>query len=169
MFFLKKMLLKGREVMNLSRFLNSIQLSPQSKPMMELLELNEKTKEHGLILTPSDIKTLIVYRNKVLHDHGRIELGIEVLKELIEVFAASLYMDEDHDVETLIELQEIFYYLRNETEDKIGDMKLIHQMMECFNGPSAGSLELLRSKMEELAESFRRNTMRSESLYKGDE
>jgi len=38
--------------MNLSRFLNSIQLSPQSKPMMELLELNEKTKEHGLILTP---------------------------------------------------------------------------------------------------------------------
>ncbi|MFV5337153.1 DUF6323 family protein [Bacillus paralicheniformis] len=155
--------------MNLSCFLNSIQLSPQSKPMMELLELNEKTKEHGLILTPSDIKTLIVYRNKVLHDHGRIELGIEVLKELIEVFAASPYMDEDHDVETLIELQEIFYYLRNETEDKIGDMKLIHQMMECFNGPSAGSLELLRSKMEELAESFRRNTMRSESLYKGDE
>lgn len=69
------MLLKGREVMNLSRFLNSIQLSPQSKPMMELLELNEKTKEHGLILTPSDIKTLIVYRNKVLHDHGRIEPG----------------------------------------------------------------------------------------------
>lgn len=163
------MLLKGREVMNLSRFLNSIQLSPQSKPMMELLELDEKTKEHGLILTPSDIKTLIVYRNKVLHDHGRIELGIEVLKELIEVFAASPYMDEDHDVEMLIELQEIFYYLRNETEDKIGDMKLIHQMMECFNGPSAGSLELLRSKMEELAESFRRNTMRSESLYKGDE
>ena len=85
------------------------------------------------------------------------------------MFAASPYMDEDHDVETLIELQEIFYYLRNETEDKIGDMKLIHQMMECFNGPSAGSLELLRSKMEELAESFRRNTMRSESLYKGDE
>lgn len=94
--------------MNLSRFLNSIQLSPQSKPMMELLELNEKTKEHGLILTPSDIKMLIVYRNKVLHDHGRIELGIEVLKELIEVFAASPYMDEDNYVETLIELQEIF-------------------------------------------------------------
>ena len=53
---------------------------------------------------------LIVYRNKVLHDHGRIELGIEVLKELIEVFAASPYMDEDNYVETLIELQEIFYY-----------------------------------------------------------
>ncbi|MCY7769635.1 DUF6323 family protein [Bacillus haynesii] len=105
----------------------------------------------------------------MLHDHGRIELGIEVQKELIEMFAASPYMDEDIYVETLIELQEIFYYLRNETEDKIGDMKLIHQMMECFNGPSADSLEILRSKMEELAESFGRNTMRSESLYKGDE
>lgn len=161
--------MKGREVMNLSRIFNSIQLSPQSKPIVELLELNEKTKEYGLILTPNDIKTLIVFRNKVLNDHGRIELGIEVLKELIEVFAASSYTDEDNYVETLNELQEIFYYLRNETEDKIGDMKLIHQMMECFNGPSAGSLELLRSNMEEFADSFRKDKMRSESLYKGDE
>ncbi len=78
-------------------------------------------------------------------------------------------MDQDNYVETLNELQEIFYYLRNETEDKIGDVKLINQMMDYFNGPCAGSIELLRSKMEELADNFRRDMMRRESLFEGEE
>ncbi len=155
--------------MNLSDILNSIQLSPKSKTVMELLSLNEKTKERGLVLTPNDVKTLVVSRNKVLRDHARVELGIGVLKELIEVFSTSPYMDRDHYVDTLNELQEIFYYLRNETEDKIGDVKLIQQMNNYFNGPCAGSLELLRSKMEEFAENFRRDMIRRDSLFEGDE
>ncbi|AMA51571.1 MULTISPECIES: DUF6323 family protein [Bacillus subtilis group] len=155
--------------MNLSRIFNEIQLSPQSKTMVDLLKLNEKTKEYGLVLKPNDVKNLVVSRNKVLHDHARVELGIEVLKELIEVFSTSPYMDQDNYVETLNELQEIFYYLRNETEDKIGDVKLINQMMDYFNGPCAGSIELLRSKMEELADNFRRDMMRRESLFEGEE
>ncbi|MDU0813581.1 hypothetical protein JD965_04915 [Bacillus siamensis] len=155
--------------MNLSRIFNEIQLSPQSKTMVDLLKLNEKTKEYGLVLKPNDVKNLVVSRNKVLHDHARVELGIEVLKELIEVFSTSPYMDQDNYVETLNELQEIFYYLRNETEDKIGDVKLINQMMDYFNGPCAGSIELLRSKMEELADNFRRDVMRRESLFEGEE
>ncbi|MFL6980152.1 DUF6323 family protein [Bacillus inaquosorum] len=155
--------------MNLSQIFNEIQLSPQSKTMVDLLKLNEKTKEYGLVLKPNDVKNLVVSRNKVLHDHARVELGIEVLKELIEVFSTSPYMDQDNYVETLNELQEIFYYLRNETEDKIGDVKLINQMMDYFNGPCAGSIELLRSKMEELADNFRRDMMRRESLFEGEE
>ncbi|GGA51129.1 hypothetical protein GCM10007416_25310 [Kroppenstedtia guangzhouensis] len=155
--------------MFLSRIFNSIQLSPQSKTMVELLELNEKTKEHGLVLTPDDVKTVMVSRNKVLRDHGRIELGIEVTKGLIEVFSSSPYMDQDHYVDALNELHEIFYYLRNETEDKIGDAKLIQLMKDYFDGSCAGSLELLRSKMEEFAEKFRRDMIRQESLFEGDE
>lgn len=155
--------------MNLSRFLNSIQLSPQSKTMVELLDLNEKIKEYSLVLTPKDVKTLITSRNKALHDFARIELGTEVLKELIEVFAASPYMHQDHYVKTLNDLQEIFYYLRNETEDKIGDVKLIHQMMEYFNGPCAGSIDLLRSKMEQLAENFRSNLICREPSFERDD
>lgn len=75
--------------MNLSQIFNEIQLSPQSKTMVDLLKLNEKTKEYGLVLKPNDVKNLVVSRNKVLHDHARVELGIEVLKELIEVFSTS--------------------------------------------------------------------------------
>ena len=155
--------------MNLSDMLHSIQLSRNSETVMELVRLNEKTKEHGLVLTPNDAKTLVESRNKVLHDYARVELSTDVLKELIEVFSASPYINQTHYVDTLNELQEIFYYLRNETEDKIGDAKLIQQMDDYYNGSCGGSIELLRSKMEELAENFRRDVTVHDSLFEGDE
>lgn len=155
--------------MDLSDMLNSIQLSHHSNTVMELVSLNEKTKERDLVLTPDDAKTLVVSRNKVLRDHARVELSIGVLKELIEVFSASPYMNQADYVNTLNELQEIFYYLKNETEDKVGDAKLIQLMNASYNGSCAGSIELLRSKTEEFAEDFRRNITLPNSLFKGDD
>lgn len=155
--------------MNLSDMLNSIQLSDHSNTMMELVNLNEKTKEQGLALTQNDAKTLLVSRNKILHDYARVELSIEVLKELIEVFSASPYTHQDNYAVTLNELQEIFYYLKNETEDKVGDVKLIQQMNDYYNGYCGGSLELLRSKMEEFAENCRRDLLYHDSEWEGDE
>ncbi|MBB4826600.1 hypothetical protein HNO89_003881 [Sporosarcina luteola] len=155
--------------MDFSRLINAIQLSPQSNTVKELLVLNEKTKEYGLVLTPNDVTTMITFRNKVLHDYARVELSNEVLKELIEVYAASPYMDPNHYVETLNDLQEIFYYLRNETEDKISDIKLIDQIMTFFNGPCAGSVELVRSEMEQMAENFRGDLIRGNSSFERDD
>ncbi|QTD40366.1 DUF6323 family protein [Sporosarcina sp. Te-1] len=155
--------------MDLSHLINAIQLSPQSQTVKELLDLNEKTKEYGLVLTPGDVKSIITSRNKVLHDYARVELSNEVLKELIEVYAASPYMDQNHYVETLNDLQEIFYYLRNETEDKISDVKLIDQIIEYFNGPCAGSVVLVRSEMESLAENFRSDLIRGKTSLEGDD
>jgi hypothetical protein len=154
--------------MFLSRIFNAINISVQEKYMIEILELNEKTKEFGLILTPDEIKNMMVARNKVLRDYGRVELSIEVTKELIEVFCTSPYIHDDNYVSTLNELHEIFYYLRNETEDKIGDFKLVQIMKEIFDGECGGSVELLKSKLEEFAENFRRDALR-ESLFEGDD
>ncbi|MFD1413596.1 DUF6323 family protein [Oceanobacillus jeddahense] len=155
--------------MNLSDMLHSIQLSDHSHTVMELVHLNEKTTEQGLVLTPNDAKTLIVARNKILRDYARVELSIGVLKEFIEIFSSSPYINQDNYVNTLNDLQEIFYYLRNETEDRIGDTKLIQQMSDYYNGSCGGSLELLKSKMEEFAESFRKDIVHQDSLWKGDE
>ncbi|MBH8609160.1 DUF6323 family protein [Thermoactinomyces sp. CICC 10521] len=154
--------------MYLSRIFNAINISVQEKYMTEILELNEKTKEFGLILTPDEVKNMMVARNKVLRDYGRVELGIEVTKELIEVFSESPYIHEDNYAATLTELHEIFYYLRNETEDKIGDFKLISMMKEMFDGECAGSVELLKSRLEEFAENFRSESLR-ESLFEGED
>lgn len=84
-----------------------------------------------------------------------MELSVDVIKELAGVFCASPYVDDQNYVSTLYELQEIFYYLKNETEDKIGDIPLICIMKDYFDNVCNGSLELLKSKLEEFAEQFR--------------
>ncbi|WP_066187281.1 DUF6323 family protein [Gracilibacillus timonensis] len=155
--------------MNISDILRTVPLSPSSKTVKELVHLNETTKERGLELSTNEVKTLLTARNKVLHDHARIELSTDVLKELISVFSASPYIDQAHYVATLNELQEIFYYLKNETEDKMADKMLIQQMSDYYNTDCAGSLELLRSKTERFAEDFRMDLLRIDSCWKGDE
>ncbi len=154
--------------MFLPRIFNAINIPVQEKYMMEILQLNEKTKGFGLILTPDEIKSMMAARNKVLRDYERVELGFEVTKELIEVFCTSPYIDDGNYVSTLNELHEIFYYLKNETEDKIGDVKLVQIMKEIFDEDCGGSVELLKSKLEEFAENFRRDVLR-ESLPEGND
>ena len=70
---------------------------------------------------------------------------------------------------SLNELHEIFYYLRNETEDRIGDSKFIHMIKVYFDQDCAGSLELLKSKLEEFAEKFRIDGLLRNSLFERDD
>lgn len=78
------------------------------------------------------------------------------------MFSESPYITQEHYVSTLHELHEIFYHLKNETEDKIGDAKLIGMMKDCFDQECEGSLELLKDKLEEYAAAFRVEAMRDE-------
>ncbi|MCL6625090.1 DUF6323 family protein [Alicyclobacillus shizuokensis] len=155
--------------MLLSRFLNSMSIATQMPYVTELLSLNERTMAYNLQLTPRDIQDLMTARTQVLYSYGRVELGIEATKELIEVFSTSPYICQENYLSTLNELHEIFYYLKNETEDKIGDFKLIAMMKEYFDDECAGSLKLLRNNLEEFAENFRIQTMRQEYLKEGDD
>ncbi len=143
--------------MLLPAMLNSVTPMLMEKYTRELLELNHKTKGYGLVLTLEDAKCLIEVRNKALCNFGRIELGIEVTKGLIDVFSRSSYINEENYIATLNELQEIFYYLKNETEDKIGDSMLIVVMKDYFENICGGSLELLKSVLENYARDFRRD------------
>lgn len=155
--------------MFLSRVFNSVNISVQKQVVAELLEMNHKTKEFGLVLTPNQVQNMMTVRNKVLQDYGRLELGIEVTKEIMEVFCTSPYINEENYASTLNELHEIFYYLRNETEDRIGDSKLIHMIKDYFDHDCAGSLELLKSRLEGFAEKFRRDSLLRDSLFEGDD
>jgi len=151
----------------LSKALQSMSVAARDRYIAELVELNEKTKERGLVLKPDDIERLLAVRDQVLRHYGRLELGIEATKEMIEAFSESPYICQDDYASTLNELQEIFYDLKNETEDRIGDSKLIGIMKEFFDEDCGGSLELLRSRLEQFAVDFRIELMRGE--LEGDE
>jgi hypothetical protein len=155
--------------MYLSRIFNSLNVSMQEQYMTELLELNEKTKDYGLVLSLEDIQMMMAARSQVLYSYGRVELSIEVTKELIEIFSTSSFIQQDSYVDTLNELHELFYYIKNETEDRINDMKLLHRMKEVFEEDCEGSMDLLKSRLEEYSEKFRRLLLKKESLLEGED
>lgn len=155
--------------MFLSRIFSSLNTSMQEQAVVQILELNEKTKGYGLVLSSEEVRQIILARNQVLHNYGRVELSIEVTKELIENFAASPYVHKDDYATLLNELHETFYYLKNETEDKIGDIRMIEMMRELFDEHCGGSLDLLKSKLEEYAEVFRREIQLKEALHEEED
>lgn len=155
--------------MYLSRIFNSLGVSLQEQYMTELLELNEKTKENGLLLTLQDVQQMMTARSQVLYSYGRVELGIEVSKRLIELFSTSSFIRQEHYADTLNELHEIFYYLKNETEDRISDMELLFRMKEMFEEDCEGSPDLLKSRLEEFAEEFRSELQKNDFLREGED
>ncbi|MGN7765445.1 DUF6323 family protein [Paenibacillus sp. 22594] len=148
---------------------HALNVSIQEHYVAEFLELNRKSEAYGVILTPQDAERIMTVRNQVLHNYGRVELSIEVTKALIEAFASSSFIQQENYADTLIELHEIFYALKNDTEDRISDMKLLHRMKEMFEGECEGSLALLRGRIEEYAEGVRVELQKNESFLEGED
>jgi hypothetical protein len=129
------------------------QISSQEQ-INNILELNKETIAYGLKLNKKEIMQIIEMRNRILKGYGRIELGTTVIDKLIKSFYNSPYIEQDMYMETLIEIQEIFYYMKNETEDKISDDELIDIIKDFFENHCKGSIELLQGRE---IESFARN------------
>ena len=120
----------------------------------EILELNEKSKIYGLTLNKEDVKKIITSRNNTLKSYGRIELDINVTKKIIEVLYESQYTDKDDYVELINDLQEIFYYLKNETLDQISDVEIIEIIDDIYNKCS-GRIDIVQEKCEAFAKKYR--------------
>lgn len=130
----------------------------------ELIKSNKKIQERGLALSPLKIQKILESRSNVLQNYGRIELDIKVTKIIVEEISSSVYINSDNFVDNIIDIQDIFYYIKNETEDKIGDQKLLDIIKKYFENECAGSIDLLRSKIESFAEGFRRKIAMEENL-----
>ncbi len=120
----------------------------------EILKLNEETMSYRLMLSKEEIMQIMEVRNQVLTGYGRIELGTDVINKLIKSFYTSPFIEQDMYMLTLIELQEVFYYMKNETEDNISDDELIDILKDFFENYCRGSIELLQGRE---IESFARN------------
>lgn len=115
----------------------------QKKEFDELMSLNEKAKQHNIILTEEKVQYIIDSRKSALSDMGRIEFGESTAKKLLDKFCESAYVSK-HNVHRIIgELLEIFYYTKNETDDKVSDKVLIEYLYNAFNGECGGSITLL--------------------------
>ena len=111
-----------------------------------LLAVNRDTAEYGLVLSPDEARDLAEVRTYELADTRRVEFGESVLPDLARGFAASPYVGRQSWYETLERLVGIFFRLKDETYDRIGDAELIALMREAFDGPAHGSVDLLEAR-----------------------
>ena len=111
--------------------------------MAEVRNCNKFSERFGLSLNDNDIKELVDGRIKALRESGRVEFDGGILPKLIYAFCDSPYINSDNYVSTLSELQEAFYYFKNESDDLYTDDELIELMETVFNGRAEGSAEYL--------------------------
>ncbi|WP_020073525.1 DUF6323 family protein [Faecalispora sporosphaeroides] len=122
----------------------------------EILKCNDRTARFGLELTERQAAQLVETRAFALKTAGRIEFGGGVIQKLIYAFCDSPYLMRQNYESTLHELVELFYFYKNETENRFSDDELIDFMKKAYDGPCAGSLELLAGReLYRLAENLR--------------
>lgn len=134
--------------------LSSINRNLKEIERNELLETNIESRAYGLALSESDVKDIITSRNDTLKGYGRIELDIKVTKQLIENIYTSQYTNVDNYLETINDMQEIFYYLKNETDDNICDDEIIEILDELYE-KFVGNIDNVRGEADEFAKKFK--------------
>ena len=143
--------------MSLPLVFNPLQSALRELQIEEILQTNPAAAPYGLTLTVADAADIIEARNQVLQGYGRIELDTAVTRKIIAGFCASPYVAPEDYAATIREVQEIFYYLKNETADQLGDNELIAVLRDSFDNACGGSLELLQeTAFEILAGKLRR-------------
>ncbi len=126
------------------------------RTMDELRSCNEITLRYGLSLSEQQIQNLAERHVAALRDTGRIEFGTGILKKLIMQFCDSPFLYQSNYEENLLELQDAFYYFKNESLDRIPDDELLEFMKQVFDGKAQGSLEYLCNiSLEELCRNTR--------------
>ena len=124
--------------------------------LRELRECNDYTSRYGLSLTEQQMLTLVEKRFESLREAGRVEFGQGVLQKLIYAFCDSPYISAENYEDALLELQDSFYYFKNECLDLLSDDGLIDYMKRHFDSECQGSLEYLSgTTLEELCRDIR--------------
>jgi len=134
----------------------SINLLSDPTAVTQILSLNEKTEQYGLVLSSADASALVQTRNEVLSANGRIEVGSATIGKLVDAFCDSAYINQREYTAIMHALIEIFYNAKNETLDRISDDELIDFMKYSFETSCGGSLDLLAGReLNKLAENLR--------------
>ena len=127
---------------------------------------NTLNQLYGLTLTEADITELVELRGQALHNTDRVEFGGGILPKLIRAFCKSAYVDSYNYAATLGDLQDAFYYFKNESGDRFSDDELIEFMEKVFNGQAHGSTDVTTISLEQLCRWARNDFL---NLYEDEE
>ena len=120
----------------------------------QILEINDKSVDYGLVLSPKDVEEVIKSRKDSLKTYGRIDLNMDITEKIMEILYTSQYTDKDDYPELINDLQDIFYYLKNETLDEISDNEILDKISE-FYEKTSGRIDNVQNLAEKFANDYR--------------
>ena len=120
---------------------NWLDLLQNKTQLSKVMETNEYAEQFGLSLSHQDAQLILENRKMALREQRRVEFGEGIVPKIIHAFCDSDYLDQNHYVDTIIRLQEIFYLYKNEMNDEITDDELIHLMKEQYERICFGDLD----------------------------
>lgn len=116
----------------------------QKKEVGCALACNEMTEQFGLSLTGQEAQELVSYERETLKAERRVEFSESILPQIIRSFCDSSFILQDNYLETLKELQEIFFYYKNESLDLLTDEEILSFMRKEFEEVCFGDLDYLK-------------------------
>ena len=141
--------MKAGDFVNFLNIFANNQVSLVDSMAQEIMLTNEASQAYGLSLSQQEAKETIIARENTLKEYDRVELDTEILNKLVLAFCSSPYIQQFNYMDTIIELQELFHYIKNEVDDSIGDDALIETLSDLFNHKCHGDLELLQGRVTE--------------------
>lgn len=102
----------------------------------------------GLTVSQKQALALAEAQTSALEDTGRIEIAGGAAAKLLLAFDGSAWIDESNFEAVYSRLIAIFYEMKNETHDRIGDDELIDYLQRTFETVCRGSTKLLRDHAE---------------------
>lgn len=133
-----------KEVMDISELMRLTESAADAERERQLLALNPRLEKLGLMLTQEQAKELTAAFRTALRSSGRAEPGRSILPLLTETFAGSPYIGAGDLVRCISELQDVFFFFKNELPD-IPDEELLSALRMLYDGRAGGDAELLAS------------------------
>lgn len=110
----------------------------------EITALNAVTASAGLSLSQAQATALAASRVEALASTGRIEFGHGVTEKLILAFYTSPYLTKETYADTHCALTDLFYQLKNETDDRVGDGILFTLRVRVLDSSGDLSVSIVR-------------------------
>lgn len=98
-----------------------------------LLCTNDDAVRYGLSLTPDEAHELTVYNASELKSYGRIEIGQGILPKIIRAVCHSQSLWPENYADTLTELVDAFYIIKEDTLDRISDDCIIEHLADALD------------------------------------
>ena len=143
----------NRELIKIDLSVNAL---VERKVIDNLLEINSYTQKHGLVITETIAKEIAESRQYALKNNDRVDFSSDTITRLVKAFSQSYYITQETFSETIGEIIDLFYFLKNEISDFLSDDDMISEMLIVFNETCFGVMEVMESKgVEKIIRKYR--------------